>query len=988
MLKRLLYLALPLAAAALAAGAVTTRLEMQVDRSACDRWVDSVYNSLTERQRVAQLIFPKTMPAQGPGTMATIKRYVQTNDIGGLLFTAGTLEQYAEMTNMAQSLSKVPLLMTFDGEWGLAMRINGAPKYPNNMACGAANDTALMYRYGLEMGRQCRLAGQHVNFAPVLDVNSNPLNPVIGYRSFGEDPQRVAALGVAFSHGLEDGGTQSCGKHFPGHGDTSTDSHKEMTVVNHSQHTLEKVDLVPFQRYIDEGLSGIMTGHIVVRALDPSGRPASLSNPITTGLLRDKMGFEGLIYTDALGMKGARIEGINGAVEALRAGADVLLSSLDPVGDIDIIYKKVLDGSIPRSIIEDRCKRVLRYKYILGLPQQKPVEIDGLMERINSPQCQATIEALCRKAITALRNERNTLPLGSLANSSIAVVNIGTPGDSLFAETCRKYADVDVYSTLGALGKADLNNILAHDVVIAAVFNDNAEARAAFGQLTAAKSFVAAFLTTPYKMNKFRGALDETDALLLCYDNMPHMRRAAAEAIFGGAEVSGTLPVNLQHTAKMGAGIRINKTRLGYSSPTAHGMNPSLTDSIDSLVNRAISAGAFPGAQVIVGHGGDIVVDRCYGTLTAGGTAVTPNTLYDLASVSKAAGTLPGIMKAVDLGLIAVDDSLATFIAPLQGSAKGSLRLRDLLYHESGMPAALNMYNVMFDTASFSGPLTVAQRDATHNIAITRNFWGNDSARIRADIVSPVRTDSTPIEAAEGMWVGRAARDTVMQRIYDIPLRASHAYNYSCLNFCLLLNAEENATGQPHDRWVTDSIWAPLGAYGACYRPRTSHNTADIAPTEYDSFLRRQTVRGFVHDETAAMMGGVSGNAGMFASATDLAKLCQMWLNGGRYGDAQVLSPETVKLFTTAKSTTCRRGLGFDKPDTANPASSPTCAEADASVYGHLGFTGTVFWVDPANDLFFIFLTNRVNPSRDNAAFNQSNIRPELFRQVYLSLEK
>ena len=258
---------------------------------------------------------------------------------------------------------------------------------------------------------------------------------------------------------------------------------------------------------------------------------------------------------------------------------------------------------------------------------------------------------------------------------------------------------------------------------------------------------------------------------------------------------------------------------------------------------------------------------------------------------------------------------------------------------------------------------------------------------MRTDIVSADSTAATPVAAARGMWVGQAAVDTIMGRIYNIPLRKNNNYNYSCLNFCLLMDLEQRLTGQPHDRFVTDSIWAPLGAYGACYCPTLHHSLSEIAPTEKDTYLRRQHVRGYVHDETAAMLGGVSGNAGVFASATDLAKLCQMWLNGGIYGDARVLSEPTVKLFTTAKSPTCRRGLGFDKPDTANPDYSPTCDEADPSVFGHLGFTGTVFWVDPAHDLIFIFLCNRVDPTRDNEAFNRSAIRPELFRQVYKSLE-
>lgn len=985
MLKRL-FAILTAGAVAYGAWAVTPNLIKNSDRAACARWVDSVYSTLTPRERVAQLIFPKTMPAQGNNSKAAIKRYAE-NGVGGLLFTAGTLDQYVEMTNYVQSITKVPVLMTFDGEWGLAMRIDGAPKYPCNMALGAMADTELMYRYGREMGRQSRLVGQHVDFAPVLDVNSNPHNPVIGYRSFGEDPHRVALLGTAFSRGLEDGGVQAVGKHFPGHGDTSTDSHKEMTRVDHSLQVLHDVDLVPFRDFIDNGLSGIMVGHIVVPALDRGGRPATLSRKMTNDLLRDSLHFEGLIYTDALGMKGARIEGLNGAVEALKAGADVLLSSLDPVSDIDIIYNLVRKGKISEEVIEEHCKRILAYKYVLGLPQEQPIEREGLMERIDTPETRALIDALCQSAITVLWNRGELLPVGDLAHRRIAVVSIGANGDTRFTDMCRKYAGVDVYTADAALPKAQLAEIKGYDVVIAAVHTDNNAARKIYAQLTEAPRLVGVFMMNAYKMSKFKGALEKSDAVVLAYDNIPEMRTAAAMAVFGGIEVGGTLPVNLPDVAPMGTGVKIGKSRLGYTSPLAEGMRPSLTDSIDSIVGAALAEGAFPGCQVLVARHGNVVVDRNYGRLTAGGEAVGPNTVYDLASVSKATGTLPGVMKAYDLGLFALDDAVSAYVPGLRGTGKDSIRVSQLLYHESGMPASLNMFNTMMDPASYTGKLITPRRDAQHTVKIQNGAWGYTDGRVRTDIVSADSTAATPVAAARGMWVGQAAVDTIMGRIYNIPLRKNNNYNYSCLNFCLLLDMEQRLTGQPHDRFVTDSIWAPLGAYGACYRPTLHHSLSEIAPTEKDTYLRRQHVRGYVHDETAAMLGGVSGNAGVFASATDLAKLCQMWLNGGIYGDARVLSEPTVKLFTTAKSPTCRRGLGFDKPDTANPDYSPTCDEADPSVFGHLGFTGTVFWVDPAHDLIFIFLCNRVDPTRDNEAFNRSAIRPELFRQVYKSLE-
>ena len=988
MIKHIIAIATCALAAVVPSVARETNMMRRTDFKACERWVDSVYNSMTERQRVAQLVCPKVVPALSESSKANIRKLVGDNQVGGLLFTSGSLEQYIETTNYAQSLAKIPVLMTFDGEWGLAMRVGDTPKFPCNMALGAISDTSLMRRYGREMAREMKLTGLHVNYAPDIDVNSNPRNPVIGYRSFGEDPRRVAALGTAYALGLEDGGVQAVGKHFPGHGDTNTDSHKERTIVNHTLAQLNDIDLLPFKDYVDAGLSGVMTGHIVVPVLDDSERPASLSYKMTTELLRKQMGFEGLIYTDAIEMKGARYKNLNRSIEALKAGADVVESMSNPIQTIDSIMAAIKSGYISKDVIEDRCKRVLRYKYAMGLDKRpQPIDLKGLSAKINSPEAQAVKNALAQACITVLRNDGDLLPLGRLAKRRIAVVNIGEGKNNEFADVCRRYTDVDVYYTKGeAFSQASLAKIRNHDVVVAAVYNDKAESMRVYGQLADMPSLVSVFIMNPYKMDKFHSAIAKTRALVLAYDNLPETRAAAAMALFGGIEVNGKLPVNLNHVAKMGTGIHLAKTRLGYTSPVAEGFNPALADSLDMICRRAVDMGATPGCQVLVARHGNVVYEKAFGKLTAGGDSVTRFTLYDLASVSKATGTLPGVMKAYDLGLFDLDKPAAEYIPGLKAAGK-TFTPRQLLFHETGMPASINVYKLMMDTTTYKGELFTGKKDAAHSIWLMPGAWGNNTAKIRRDITSPVRTGEFPVEAARGRDVGPATVDTVMNVIYNQKLRKNTDYNYSCLNFCLLMDMEQRLTGQHHDVWVRDSIYAPLGAKFIGYQPYRHHDLGQVAPTENDTFMRRQILRGYVHDETAAMQGGVSGNAGLFSNAGDLAKLCQMWLQDGKYGDVQVLSPETVKLFTTTKSPTCRRGLGFDKPDVERPDYSPTCDEAGPSVYGHLGFTGTVFWVDPEQDMIFIFLTNRVNPTRDSKKFNNLNMRPELFRQVYKALE-
>lgn len=951
------------------------------------QWVDSVYNTLSDRERAAQLFIPMVDPRSGATSKATISKWVKTEKMGGLLFSKGSMEEYATMTNYAQSIADVPVLMSFDGEWGLSMRIKDTPRFPYNMGLGAISDEKLLYEYGREMARECRLLGIQVNFAPVLDVNSNPSNPVIGYRSFGEDPARVSRLGIAYSRGLEEGGVMSVSKHFPGHGDTSVDSHKALPTVSHDRTTLNMVDLLPFNQYIDARLSGVMVGHLSVPALDKTGTPASLSKVITTDLLRDKMGFEGLIFTDALAMKGAN-SSINNCVAALMAGADVLLGSSSPSKDLDAVMAALKSGKITSKMIETRCKKVLAYKYALGLTVEKPINISGLESRINSSTAEAVNRKLSAALMTVVRNDSKLLPIRGLAERSIAVVNLGASSNEIFSQFCRKYANVKVYSTSGGLSASTLSAIKNHDVVIVGVFNDKAAQKQAFAQLKSIPNMVPVFFMNPYEMAEFGASLNGLKTLVLAYDDTRYIREYAAQAIFGGIEVSGRLPVNLKGIAPLGTGVKLKKSRLGYTTPEAIGLNPNLEARVDDLVNQGLKTKAFPGCQVLVAMDGNVIINKSYGTLDFEEKKdVTDETLYDLASVSKATGTLSGVMRAYDEGLFELDAPVSEYIEPLQGGDKSRITVRQLLYHESGMPAAVNMFNMMMDTATYDGKLIQNAQSPTYSIKIENGAYGHKDAKLRRDITSPEATDGFTLAAADGIYVGQATMDTIMSRIYNIKLRDSKKYNYSCLNFCLLMNMEEWLTGRPHNEWVDETIFAPLGAFHTGYRPLDRWSKSDIAPTEKDNFLRRQLVWGYVHDETANFSGGVQGNAGLFSNANDLAKLCQMWLNGGEYGEERILSEETVKLFTTSKSSTCRRGLGFDKPDKTNEKNSPTCREASAATYGHTGFTGTCFWVDPQSQLIYIFLSNRVHPTRNNSAFSKLSIRPRIFSEVYKAMK-
>jgi len=658
------------------------------------------------------------------------------------------------------------------------MRVAYTPRFPKNIALGAIKNKRLLYDYGQEVARQCRLLGIQADFAPDADVNSNPANPVIGSRSFGEDPKRVAEAAVAYSLGMEDAGVQAVAKHFPGHGDTGTDSHKSLTRVDHNSQRLADIDLVPFRSFVDAGCSGIMTGHIIVPALDPSETPASLSKLMTTDLLRKDCGFEGLIYTDALGMKGAvDPKGRNNCIAALLAGADVLLCPENPHSAINAVMGALADGSVSAATVEDRCKRILRYKYYLGLNDYKPLGTDyaAIARELNSPEALALLKKLASAAITVTRNKGNILPFGNLADRTFSVVSIGAGKNNEFASTCSRYARTENYYTSGeAFSASSVAKIEKGDVVIAAIFSDNAAARQALAQLTAgSKPVVGVFMISPFRVRKFGEPLQKLAAMGFAYDDIPAIRESAAEALFGGIAVDGRLPVNIAGVAAMGAGIDLPNTRLGFTSPVAEGLNPAMTDSIDALVREGLRINAYPGCQVLVARRGNVVYSKSFGKITgtADAKAVPPLTVYDLASVSKATGTLPGIMKAYDKKLISLDDRLADLIPEITDSAKREITVRELLYHETGMPAGLKMYDIMFDTLTYKGRLITSRPDKTHSIKIQRNAYGNKYARMRTDIVSRTKSDKFPVEASKGIYTGRAAYDTVMSQIYNIPLR-------------------------------------------------------------------------------------------------------------------------------------------------------------------------------------------------------------------------
>ncbi|MDR0537075.1 MAG: serine hydrolase [Tannerellaceae bacterium] len=927
-------------------------------------WVDSVFDVLSFDERIGQLFMVIADPSTDTRNMKKMSQYIDSIHIGGVLYSKGVPVVQAELTNYFQDISRVPLLIALDGEWGLSMRLTGTTRFPRNMLLGAISNDSLITLYGKEVGRQCHEMGINVNFAPDMDVNSNRLNPVIGMRSFGEIPLSVAGKGVAYSRGLESAKIISVAKHFPGHGDTSTDSHNTLPIVVHNRKMLDSVELYPFRQYVREGFGGIMTAHLFVPALDSTKNlPSSLSRMIVTNLLKNDYGFEGLLFTDALAMKGAGTKKSviklkdNPSVKALLAGNDILLGSSKPITDFKAVKQAISEGILELKDIESKCLKVLRYKYMAGLHVRKEIELKGLEERINTPHAAWLAAKLNAEGMTLLKNDSACIPLKQLDKKKMAVISLGESKGNEFQTMLGRYDSLTCFSldrdaTIAQQQKI-YNELDSYDLIICAVHTVRFAESLYLRRLAANKDLILVFFTQPYFCMKYEKSVGNAQAVIMAYEDTPFSREFAAQLIFGGIGAKGKLPVSISENFPAGAGILTDKTRLGFHEPEEVGLDAVRLLKIDTIANIGLKEKAYPGCRILVARDGMVIYDKAFGYYDyMSRQPVTEQSIYDLASISKTVGALPAVMQAYDRQYFALDEPIGRYFPRFAGSDKGQITIRDLLYHQSGLMPSL--------------PFSAYKKAS----------------------VSTYASADFDMEAGRNFFVAASFRDTIMETIKNSKLNMKGKYLYSCINFVMLQNLVEKIEGQSLDSIVRKSFYDRLGARTITYNPLHRFDTLQIVPTETDGVFRRQYLRGYVHDEIAAYQGGVSGNAGLFSTAGDLAKVLQLYLNLGVYGGERYLSEYVMRLFTESKATVSRRGLGFDKPDVDNPQASPCGVLAPASVYGHTGYTGTCFWVDPDNQLIYIFLSNRVNPTRENDKLTSLSIRTRIQDAIYGSMSE
>lgn len=926
-------------------------------------WVDSVFKSLSKEEKIAQLMVIRAHSNLGPDHVAKVTSDIQKYNIGALCFFQGGPVRQAHLTNNYQALAKTPLMVTIDGEWGLGMRLDSVTRFPYQLTLGALKEDDLVYKMGLAVGLQCKRLGVHVNYAPVVDINNNPNNPVIGYRSFGEDKNKVAQLGVAYTKGMQDAGIMACAKHFPGHGDVDVDSHYDLPVVNKTIDQLTETELLPFKALFSAGVGSVMIAHLSIPSIDNTANKAtSISKNAVTGLLKDQLGYKGLVFTDALEMKGVAkyFPGGTIAVESLIAGNDMLCLPEDVGQTIEAVKKAIKDKKLSWNDIDEKVKKVLQSKYELGLHEWQPIDTNNLLDDLNARTNEIRYE-VAKSTLTVLKNESGAFPV--TGKRKIAYVAIGTDRLNAFGKRIKEdlggdtffftYKDNDPERIFKAIENGRYESIVigVHDYSLRPANNYNIS-QTAINLVKELQSFNAA--TFVFGNVLAAGNFCFASNLVACYQDDDITQQAAADLLESKTVSMGKLPVSVCEF-KPGDGIIHGGVKPARAANTTEGKLAA----IDSIANDAIAKKAFPGCVVMAIHKGRIIYNKAFGNFAYDSLQpMSVESIFDLASVTKISATTVSIMKLYEQGKIELDKRLGNYLPVVRGTNKAQLRIDDILLHQAGLVPFIAFYRETIDTAT-----------------------GIPNPAIYSEKKKP----GFEHRVAENLYLRNDWKDTLMSRILASSVASQKKYVYSDNDFIFLGKIVEELSGMPLNEYVEKTFYRKMGMRTTGFRPRAEFAVEKIVPTEAESHFRRQLIRGDVHDEGASLFGGVAGHAGLFSDGYDLAMLYQMLLNGGVFNGERFLKEETIKLFTAYHSDISRRGLGFDKPEKDNakrPEPYPTLS-ASPQTYGHTGFTGTCVWVDPKVDLIYIFLSNRVYPTRNNRVFGELSVRPKIHEVLY-----
>ena len=936
-----------------------------------EKWVDSIYNNLTLDEKIGQLFFVQAT-SKNKNNSEKILNDIKNFKIGGLIFSTGHPSIQANLTNKYQNASKTPLMISMDAEWGVGMRLDSVPKFPWNMSLGAIKNDLLIEKIGLEIGYQFKRLGIHLNFAPVIDINTNPKNPIIGNRSYGENKINVSEKGISFTKGIQSNNVLATAKHFPGHGDTSKDSHLTLPTINFDEKRIKKVELYPFKKLIEDGLSAVMIAHLNVPSLEKENMlPSTLSKNIIEKTLIKELNFNGLIITDALEMKGvSEFTKKNVDLMAFLAGNDILLMSSDISKGIKSIKKSIKKGKISEQRLARSVKKILKAKYKVGLNSYKSIETTNLIDDLNSISVTNLINKSIESIPTLIKNKSNVIPV-KLDTESILNIQFGNSDGVIFNDYLNKFKKIKSIKASN-INTNDLNSLLANHKLIIVSFHmksdtpwENMNKKFSDNEQDILKLIdehdnkILASFTNPYTLSLLN--LKSYNSVIVGFQNNYEFQKTIAQQIFGAKEIKGNLPVSINETYKEGTGIILkNLNILSYADPEMVGVDRKKLNKIDSLVNYAIQNEMTPGAQILVAKNSKIIYDKSFGRLRYNENLKTNSeTIYDLASLTKILVTTPIIMNLVDKNIIGLETKLKEIIPRYEKSNKSEISVKELLSGHAALQAWIPFYKLTLDEKN---------RPSSKYYSFSRNR--TNSVKVSPDLY--LRTDYI---------------DTIRNIIEKSDL-LKNKYKYSDLSYLIIQEFIENHYNQNLDQIIHELMFRKLGIE-LTYNPTLKYSTKNIAPTELDEYFRYKEINGYVHDMAAAMLGGVSTHAGLFGNAINVAKVMQLYIQNGNYGNQQILNPETINLFNNCYycDEDNRRGVGFDKPQLEDDG--PTCGCISMNSFGHSGWTGTFAWADPDQEIIYVFLSNRSYPTGESAGKSKlvkENIRSKIQEIIYNSI--
>jgi beta-glucosidase-like glycosyl hydrolase/CubicO group peptidase (beta-lactamase class C family) len=931
-------------------------------------WVDSIMNKMSIDEKIGQLFMVQAYSNLDEKHEAFIADMITKYHVGNLIFMQGTPQKQAVLNNRYQALSKVPLMIGFDGEWGLDMRLKNTYRFPWNMTLGAIRNDSLVKEFGEHLGKHCKRLGIHINFAPVVDININPLNPIIGNRSFGESKENVTQKAIAFTQGMQKYGVMANAKHFPGHGDTAADSHHTLPLLDFDKARLDSIELYPYRKVFDAGIGSVMTAHLNIPSLEPNATlPTSLSKNVVTNLLQQELGFNGLIITDGLNMKGASNYATSAEIDlaAIQAGNDLLLIPQDVPASLRLIKKAITLKTLSEEQLNFSVRKILKAKYWMGLHSHEPVVLENLQEDLNTVSDVLLHRKLVKNSITVLKDVQQHIPLANLENKKIAYVKLGDDSGDDFVNMLKNYTKIEVVSDENLDGLMKKLKPYSHVIVGFHKSNNHPWKSYKFSEkelvwlqeIARQKRVILDIFTSPYSLLQLK-TFKNIEGLIVSYQNSKLAQELSAQLIFGVFEANGKLPVSIGDQFKEGHGLRTYKlSRFEYSVPEDVNLSSKKLARIDQFADTILKEKMAPGFQVLVARKGKIVFNKSYGYHTEKKTREVRNSdIYDLASLTKILASLPLIMKAEEDAKIPLSASLKDLLPSFSNSNKETVSVKEILSHAGKLKAWIPFY-------------ISTQDSVTHkNLPI---FYRKQ------------KSNRFSVKVAEDLYIRKSYKDSIYKYIKEVDQREDIGYKYSDLGYYLFKEALELMYKKPLDKLADAKFYKSLGANRMTYLPLKKFNKSVIVPTEIDDYYRNQLLHGNVHDMGAAMLGGVGGHAGLFANANDVAKVMQMYLQKGFYGGRRFLKEETIDKFNTRyfQDIKVRRGLGFDKPQ-LDPKVKATCGCVSDKSFGHSGFTGTYAWADPESEIVYVFLSNRIYPHMDNRGLIETNMRTKIQQAI------